>query len=357
MTNEELVEQIQNGINTQENMGILYKQNFGFIRKIVRPYSSYAEMDDLMQEAYFGLLNAVKNFDISKDLKFTTYAFSHIRQSSRRYVDNYSRTNRIPVYMLEQMREYKKLSGKPYMTGDMIKKKLGLTDKKYDFLIQTINQEKVIPLDTPIRVKSGDNLTIGDCIADSTDMEQDTIESDCKSRLWELIGNVLNDKQSDVITSYFLNEQSYTEIAKKMGCSRERINQIKKKAISILKEIKELQDLAEFWGYDSMMAYSGKNSVEQIVMKKLEYEESIQQKTAQLGNTMLAITKNQQDCIVERINELCKERKISKRQLEKEAGLGTGSISKWNKFRPRKASLQRVADYFGVELEFLIGNS
>ena len=37
--------------------------------------------------------------------------------------------------------------------------------------------------------------------------------------------------------------------------------------------------------------------------------------------------------------------------------LGTGSISKWNKFRPRKASIQRVADYFGVELEFLIGNS
>lgn len=229
MINEELVEQIQNGINVQENMGILYKQNFGFIRKIVRPYSSYAEMDDLMQEAYFGLVNAVKNFDISKDLKFTTYAFSHIRQSSRRYVDNYSRTNRIPVYMLEQMREYKKLSGKPYMTEDMIKKKLGLTDKKYDFLIQTINQEKVIPLDTPLRIKSGDNLTISDCIADSTDMEQDTIESDCKSRLWELIGNVLNDKQSDVITSYFLNEQSYTEIAKKMGCSRERINQIKKK--------------------------------------------------------------------------------------------------------------------------------
>ena len=106
-----------------------------------------------------------------------------------------------------------------------------------------------------------------------------------------------------------------------------------------------------------MMAYTGRNRVEYLVLKKLEYEEKIQKKTAQFENTMLAITKNQQACIVERIEELCREKHISKRKLEMEAGLGTGSISKWNKFRPRKASLQRVADYFGVELEFLIGNS
>lgn len=191
----------------------------------------------------------------------------------------------------------------------------------------------------------------------STDIEGDAIEADCKSRLWEIIDDVLNDKQKDVITSYYLNQRTFTEIAEETGVSRQRINQIKEKAVSILKEINELQDLAEFWGYDSMMAYTGRNRVEYLVLKKLEYEEKIQKKTAQFENTMLSITKNQQACIVERIEELCREKHISKRKLEMEAGLGTGSISKWNKFRPRKASIQRVADYFGVELEFLIGNS
>lgn len=124
-----------------------------------------------------------------------------------------------------------------------------------------------------------------------------------------------------------------------------------------MKEIKELQDLAEFWGYDSMMAYSGKNSVEQIVMKKLEYEEKIQKKTAQFENTMLVITKNQQACIVERIEELCREKHISKRQLEREAGLGAGSSSKWKQFTPNNTTMTKLANYFGVSISYLTGES
>ena len=360
MTNEELVEQIQNGVNVQENMGLLYQQNIGFITKIVHPFSAYAEEEDLMQEAYIGLHKAVEGFDASKGFLFLTYAPHQIRQQCRIYLNNYARTNRIPVHMLEKMREYKKLFAEynGNLTEEIVMDEMGLTKEQYDFMIQTIHQESVISIDTQIQTDKGDTATtIGDCLADSVDIEGDAVENDCKNRIWGIVDDILNDKQKDVITSYFLNQQSYSAIGETMGCSRERIRQIKNKALSILKEINELQDLAEFWGYDSMMAYTGKNSVEYLVLKKLEYEEMIQKKTAQFENTMLAITKNQQACIVERIEELCREKHISKRQLEKEAGLGTGSISKWNKFRPRKASLQRVADYFGVELEFLISNS
>lgn len=357
MTNEELVEQIQNGVNVKENMGLLYEQNIGFITKIVHPFSAYAEEEDLMQEAYIGLHKAVEEFDASKGFLFLTYAPFRIKQQCRRYLDNYARTNRIPVHMLEKMREYKKLLAEHHgnLTEEIVMDEMGLTKEQYDFIMQVIHQESVVSIDTQIR--EDDNLTIGDCLADSVDIEGDAIEADCKNRIWEIVDDVLNDKQKDVITSYFMNQQTYSAIGETMGCSRERIRQIKEKALSILKEINELQDLAEFYGYDSMMAYTGKNNVEYLVLKKLEYEEKIQKKTEQFENTMLAITKNQQECIVERINELCREKHISKRKLEMEAGLGTGSISKWNKFRPRKASLQRVADYFGVELEFLIGNS
>lgn len=359
MTNEELVEQIQNGVNVQENMGLLYEQNIRFITKIVHPFSAYAEEEDLMQEAYIGLHKAVEEFDASKGFLFLTYAPFRIKQQCRRYLDNYARTNRIPVHMLEKMREYKKLLAEHHgnLTKEIVMDEMGLTKEQYDFIMKTIHQESVISIDTQIQTDSDDNLTIGDYLADSVDIEGDAVENDCKNRIWGIVDDILNDKQKDVITSYFLNQQTYSAIGETMGCSRERIRQIKEKALSILKEIKELQDLAEFWGYDSMMAYTGKNSVEYLVLKKLEYEEKIQKKTAQFENTMLAITKNQQACIVERIEELCREKHISKRKLEMEAGLGTGSISKWNKFRPRKASLQRVADYFGVELEFLIGNS
>ena len=61
MTNEELVALIQAGVDVQENMGQLYQQNRNFIVGIALPYSKSCELDDLMQEAYFGLENAVQS--------------------------------------------------------------------------------------------------------------------------------------------------------------------------------------------------------------------------------------------------------------------------------------------------------
>lgn len=60
---------------------------------------------------------------------------------------------------------------------------------------------------------------------------------------------------------------------------------------------------------------------------------------------------------MERLNALCKEKGISKRTLEKEAGLGTGSTSKWKDKNPNQASLQKLSDYFDVSISYLIGES
>lgn len=61
--------------------------------------------------------------------------------------------------------------------------------------------------------------------------------------------------------------------------------------------------------------------------------------------------------LLERITELCKEKGISRRKMESEAGLGTGATSKWNKFQPNQASLKKVADFFGVSVAYLQGES
>lgn len=292
MTNEELVEQIQNGVNVQENMGILYEQNIGFITNIVHTFSAYAEEEDLMQEAYIGLHKAVEGFDASKGFLFLTYAPHQIRHQCRRYIEDYSRTNRIPVHMLQKISVYKKLLAEHHgnVTEEIVRDEIGLTKKQYDFMMQVINQESVVSIDTQIRTDADDNLTIGDCIADSTDIEGDAVENDCKNRIWGIVDDILNDKQKDVITSYFMNQQTYSAIGETMGCSRERIRQIKEKAVSILKEIKELQDLAEFWGYDSMMAYTGRNRVENIAIRHIEVEQDIARLKQNLGNTLADVS-------------------------------------------------------------------
>ncbi len=60
---------------------------------------------------------------------------------------------------------------------------------------------------------------------------------------------------------------------------------------------------------------------------------------------------------MERLDDLCKQKGISKRKLEQDAGLGIGSTSKWKTFRPNQASLKKVADFFGVSVDYLLGDS
>lgn len=59
----------------------------------------------------------------------------------------------------------------------------------------------------------------------------------------------------------------------------------------------------------------------------------------------------------ERLDLLCKERHISKRKLERDVGLGNGTTSKWKDKNPNQDSLQKVSEYFGVTVSYLIGES
>ena len=86
MENEELVEQIQAGIKPTENMEQLYLQNRSFIYQQAKKYAAYADMDDLMQEAYFGLHEAVKHYKPDKETKFLTYLPFRLQKAFRRYI-------------------------------------------------------------------------------------------------------------------------------------------------------------------------------------------------------------------------------------------------------------------------------
>ena len=99
MSNEELVERIQHGIDPGDNIEQLYQQNYCLIFKIVRRYAFRDEMDDSPQEAYFGLYEAVKYYESTTGVKFMSYITYWIKQSTRRYLENNGRCIRIPVAM------------------------------------------------------------------------------------------------------------------------------------------------------------------------------------------------------------------------------------------------------------------
>lgn len=102
----DLVVRVKNGDKQAKNLLIV--ANDKLIMAIVNRYmykieNSALDFDDLFQEGRMGLLKAVENFDFSKTTTFTTYAVWYIRKEITRYIDNNSRTIRIPVYLSRMM--------------------------------------------------------------------------------------------------------------------------------------------------------------------------------------------------------------------------------------------------------------
>lgn len=58
--------------------------------------------------------------------------------------------------------------------------------------------------------------------------------------------------------------------------------------------------------------------------------------------------------LLENITQLCKKRGISIAKLEREVGIGNGTIGKWGKSSPTVDSLKKVADHFGVSVDALL---
>ena len=106
MSNEEIVQEIQNGINVTENMELLYRQNMPLIRRFIKPYSHYENMEDLEQESYFGLFEATKNYDPNKEVKFITYARFWIVQAVSRYIQCNTPAVRIPSGLNGKIKRY-----------------------------------------------------------------------------------------------------------------------------------------------------------------------------------------------------------------------------------------------------------
>ena len=58
--------------------------------------------------------------------------------------------------------------------------------------------------------------------------------------------------------------------------------------------------------------------------------------------------------VVQRVESLCKEKGISISRLEKECSIGNATIKRWDESAPRIDTLKKVADYFGVDINYFI---
>lgn len=254
MTNEQLVVRIQAGIGVANNMLQLWKQTKNFVYTLARKYFGYAEEEDLMQEGYLGLCEAVRHYDSEQGASFLHYAAFWINQVLRRYIDNCGATIRLPVHMRDDVKKYDKFV-KEYRkyyncepTERVIREYLGFDREKLECIKKAENMAKIRSLSEPIGGEDEDILLV-DSVASDYDLEEDCAKRLDQEQLQhdvrETIGGLSEELQAVIQYRYF-DGLTLKETGQRLGVGIERARQLEAKAMRKLRMPSRCAKLQEY---------------------------------------------------------------------------------------------------------------
>ncbi len=305
--NETLVDLIRNGA-AQDRKGylaLLYNQNYQYIRKICKRFSGIAEIEDLMQEAYFGLRIAVIKYDNAQGVPFINYAAICIEQAVKRYIADCGSVVRLPVHLRDAVNKYR-YAVKAFMqangrepTDDELRRLLSLTDKQFKRLKECLLLDGTISLDKEIGDQDG-ATTIIDMIPDPEDhYEKVDDQIDRKifvNDVWSEVDR-LKERESEIIREYYKEEKTLDIIGKSKGISCEGVRKIRDRGLGKLKGSKLLNTYREEFYHKAysgtgLTAYqnTGTSATERIAMQL--YEHGIAKSVNDIENIIKKVKQN-----------------------------------------------------------------
>lgn len=296
MTNEELVVQIQAGIDVQENMGQLWEQLSPVIDLMAKDFKDTFELDDIRQEAYFTLVDAVKGFNPEGENSKMEFFFRYLLRRSlnvARAKENYGRLTNINTKAVLLIVKYKQFettyrkehNDEPPKKEDFIKA-LDISEVQLSSLEQHIrNGSGIGSLDEA--VTDDENVILADTIQSSSNVEAEIIDSvmfeEGKKALWNAVDS-LNDQESAVIRRLYQDELSIKSAAESLSVPERRVHHSKETALKKLRRNDQACYAAEMLGYRSSTAYkyslqrfkdTNTSSTEFLALKHIEMEERI----------------------------------------------------------------------------------
>ena len=213
----------------------LINGNLKLVLSILKKFTNKTDnLDDLFQVGCLGLVKAIDNFDISYDVKLSTYACPLILGEIKRYLrDNsslrISRSIKDLAYKTLRLKEELITSNGVEPTDAEIAKILEV--EEYDVSNALESLREPMSMYEPIYNDGGDTIYLFDQISNKTD------EYDLDYRLAvEKAMNKLKDRDRQIIEDRFIIGKTQMEIAYELGISQAQISRIEKNAIKSLKK-------------------------------------------------------------------------------------------------------------------------
>jgi RNA polymerase primary sigma factor len=238
----ELARRIKQGDN--EALEALCKANLRFVVSVAKQYQGQGlSLPDLISEGNLGLIKAATRFDETRGFKFISYAVWWIRQQILQSLAEQARIVRLPLNKIGSINKINKAFAKLEQEFERAPTAMELAETLQMTLEEVktslSNTSKHVSMDAPLR-DDGDSGTMLDVMS-NTDLPSplETLMTDSLKAEIERSLDALQGREADVIRLYFgLNgNQPHTleEIGQKIDLTRERVRQIKEKAIRRLK--------------------------------------------------------------------------------------------------------------------------
>lgn len=242
MDNEQLVARIQGGDNEAENMLQLWQQNTGFITMLARRYSAGAEMEDLEQEGYIALCEAVRHYDSDRGMSFISYAAFWIKRRMRVCVDH-NQTVRLSINAGDEVRQYQKIFRQyrqEYGCDPSDRELCGflcVNGEELDQIKKAAQMRQIQSLNAV--VPGTDGISYEEFIASDEDMEEDVMreidKDQMKRQLWIAVDQLPGDLPAAVRLRY-QEDLTLERTGQRLGVNREKARQLESKAMRMLRQ-------------------------------------------------------------------------------------------------------------------------
>ncbi len=248
---EKLEEIVKKGEAARERLTV---SNLRLVVSIAKRYMNRGlSFLDLIQEGNMGLMRAVEKFDYKRGYKFSTYATWWIRQAITRAIADQSRTIRVPVHMIETVRELNRIKREyiqKYGAAPTLEDLSRITGMSIDKIKKVENvSQYTASLERPIGDDEED--TLGDFIEDphSPSPTKETFRMFLREQLNRALDQ-LDEREREILKLRYGLEDGHPrtlkEVALKFNITRERIRQIEIKAIEKLKHPSRQAELKKF---------------------------------------------------------------------------------------------------------------
>ena len=237
----ELAHRIKNG--DRKALEKLTKANLRFVVSVAKQYQNQGlSLPDLINEGNIGLLKAAEKFDETRGFKFISYAVWWIRQSILQAIAEQSRVVRLPLNQVGSVNKIKRILNKFEQENerrpsiDEIAEKTDMPHEKIEDVLKVDTRQ--VSVDAPMTESDGASML--DFMPSESEPSTDShlvIESMREEIALAL--SVLNERERNVIEAFYgINQPECTmeEIGNKYGLTRERVRQIREKAIRKLKQ-------------------------------------------------------------------------------------------------------------------------